>query len=127
MLGLLVIVAVASGLWLVWSGPWGSPLHCTAPKFDYGAIGGSQPIDHVFKITNTGKKALAGMIVTTSCGCISAMLSQTSIASGQSALVHVHMNMRSYRGPQKRRISVMTADRGIRPLVLTMQGTILEE
>ena len=177
MLGALVIVAVASGLWMTrpspnaaklssegaksdspgqasappwvlekkkpcpeWaaspnilnfvpfrSTPLRSPLHCPVPEFDYGAIGGSQPIDHVFKITNAGKKALAGLIVTTSCGCTSASLSQTSIAPGQSALVQVHMNMRAYRGLQKHRILVTTADRGIPALVLTMQGTILDE
>jgi hypothetical protein len=124
----LLGVAIIAGLGLAWGvAPGKSPLHCPEPKFDNGAVGRSQPIDHLFKLTNTSPKMLSGLIATTSCGCTSATLSQTSLVPGESVLVHVHMNMHSYPGPRQQRIAVTTTDPAAPPLVLTMQSTILDE
>ncbi len=77
----------------------GAPhLEVPAPVHDFGIIDEGKIYTHDFVLKNTGTDTLKIFSVRTSCGCTATLLDNTSIAPGDSQVLHVSFNSRGYGG-----------------------------
>jgi Protein of unknown function (DUF1573) len=71
-----------------------------------------------FAFKNTGTESLTIKRVTTSCGCTSAKLAKNTYAPGESGEIEAKFSFGSRRGPQRKLITVTSADKQVWQLEL---------
>jgi uncharacterized protein DUF1573 len=79
-----------------------------------------------FNFKNTGKKAVAILGVSTSCGCTVANPESSTVASGEKSNVQALFTIGDRHGEQLKKITVTTDDPETPVTVLTFKITILE-
>lgn len=79
-------------------------------NYDFGVILGDKVVEHVFKLTNTGKSNLFIRKVTATCGCTAVQPAKTMIPPGDSTVIKVVFNPSGREGNQKKAITVITND-----------------
>jgi hypothetical protein len=92
--------------------------------FNFGEISEGQKVDHVFKITNTGKENLIIRRVRASCGCTAVTPAKTVIEPGNSTELKVEFNSRGKRGRQNKSITVITNDPDQPTTILRVTGNV---
>ena len=87
----------------------------------------SKDVEHTFILKNEGDLSLEIRQVRPSCGCTVANISQNTIPPGGQAEVTTRLSLRGRQGPQHKTISVESNDPKQPTLVLTLEGTAIEE
>jgi len=92
--------------------------------YDFGTIAPDKTVEHVFKLTNSGKSALFIRKVSASCGCTAAQPEKTTIAAGESTLIRASFNAAGREGNQKKAITVITSDPKRSRTILWLNGIV---
>lgn len=79
-------------------------------KHDWGKVPGTETIEHVFKVRNTGGAALNIARVQTSCGCTAAVLDHQFLKPGEETRLKVTFDPRGRHGSQTRTIWIHSND-----------------
>ncbi len=99
-------------------------LTCERPLFDFGTLGNTQVVQHVFQLCNEGDETVDISRVTTSCGCISTSPNRGRIQPGGEFLLTVSADLKGRQGPQNKPVFVTWNNpMDARPLRLTLIGT----
>lgn len=77
---------------------------------DFGTVGQSQSVKHVFKFKNAGDATLVISNVRTTCGCTATLLSKKELAPGEEGDVEVTFSTGTRGGPNKKSIMVYSND-----------------
>lgn len=95
-------------------------------QFDFGNIPDDKPVEHSFKLTNTGKSNLIIRKISASCGCTAVQPAKTTILPGESTVIKAIYNPKgSKAGNQKKAITVITNDPKNSRSVLWVSATIV--
>ncbi|MCL3778793.1 DUF1573 domain-containing protein [Prolixibacteraceae bacterium JC049] len=78
--------------------------------FDFGEILEGDRIEHVFKITNDGKRNLIIRNIRTTCGCTAARPNKDVLIPGETTELKVSFNSRGKIGRQSKPITIITND-----------------
>jgi hypothetical protein len=100
---------------------------CDEPAFNFGEMESSKDVEHTFVLKNAGDLSLEIRQVRPSCGCTVASISQNTIPPGGQAEVTTRLSLRGRQGAQHKIISVESSDPKQPTLVLTLEGTAVEE
>ena len=100
---------------------------CTEPVFNFGEMDSSKDVVHTFVLKNEGDLSLEIRNVRPSCGCTVANISQNTIPPGGQAEVTTRLSLRGRHGEQHKTISVESNDPKQPTLVLSLEGTAVEE
>ena len=92
--------------------------------FNFGEISEGQKVNHVFKITNTGKSNLVIRRIRASCGCTAVTPAKTVIEPGGSTELNVVFNSQGKRGRQNKSITVITNDPDQPTTILRITGNV---
>jgi len=79
-------------------------------KHDWGKVPGTETVEHVFKVRNTGGAALNIARVQTSCGCTAAVLDHQFLKPGEETRLKVTFDPRGRHGAQTRTIWIHSND-----------------
>jgi hypothetical protein len=79
-------------------------------KHDWGTIPAVAPVEHVFKVRNTGGAGLNIARVQTSCGCTAAVMDHQFLKPGEETRLKVTFDPRGRSGPQTRTIWIHSND-----------------
>lgn len=96
-------------------------------SFDFGEIKQGEKKEHIFQLTNEGKKDLMIRNIRASCGCTAAKPSKTVIPPGESVPVKVSFDSRGKRGRQTNTITIITNDPKIPTNTLRIIGNVTTE
>lgn len=91
--------------------------------FDFGKITQGDKVNHVFKLTNNGKRDLILRNVKTSCGC-TAVKHADVVKPGETIDLEVVFNSRGKRSRQNKSITVITNDPKNPTTQLRLMGTV---
>jgi len=100
---------------------------CAEPTFNFGEMESSTDVEHVFVLKNEGDLSLEIRQVRPSCGCTVASLSQNTIPPGGQTELTTRLSLRGRQGAQHKTISVESNDPNQPTLVLSLEGTAVEE
>ena len=100
---------------------------CAEPTFNFGEMESSRDVEHTFILKNEGDLSLEIKQVRPSCGCTVANISQNTIPPGGQAEVTTRLSLRGRQGAQHKTISVESTDPKQPTLVLSLEGTAVEE
>lgn len=78
------------------------------PSFDFGTIKSGEKVEHMYKITNTGKSDLIIRKVKSSCGCTAVLPSSKVIHPGETSDLKTVFNSRGKKGRQYKSVTVIT-------------------
>ncbi|MCU0663789.1 MAG: DUF1573 domain-containing protein [Myxococcota bacterium] len=92
--------------------------------FDWGSIRQGEIVDHKFQLRNTGSADLLISKVKSSCGCMAAVSSATTISPGQTGEISAKFDSAGRQGPSRKMISVFSNDPQKPELKLAMGGFI---
>ncbi len=81
-----------------------------ADKHDWGTITAAAPVEHVFKVKNTGGAGLNIARVQTSCGCTAAVMDHQFLKPGEETRLKVTFDPRGRHGSQTRTIWIHSND-----------------
>lgn len=104
-----------------------SKIVCAEPTFNFGEMESSKDVEHTFILKNEGDLSLEIRQVRPSCGCTVANISQNTIPPGGQADVTTRLSLRGRQGAQHKTISVESNDPKQPTLVLSLEGTAVEE
>jgi hypothetical protein len=79
-------------------------------KHDWGKVPGTETVEHVFKVRNTGGAPLNIARVQTSCGCTAAVLDHQFLKPGEETRLKVTFDPRGRHGSQTRTIWIHSND-----------------
>jgi hypothetical protein len=91
--------------------------------FDFGTINEGEKVEHVFKLSNNGKRDLLIRNVKASCGC-TAVKHENTVKPGETTDISVVFNSRGKRGRQNKSITITTNDPKNPTIVLRVMGTV---
>ncbi|MBN1925605.1 MAG: DUF1573 domain-containing protein [Prolixibacteraceae bacterium] len=91
--------------------------------FDFGTINEGEKVEHVFKLSNSGKHDLLIRNVKASCGC-TAVKHENTVKPGETTDISVVFNSRGKRGRQNKTVTVITNDPKNSTLILRVMGTV---
>jgi len=77
-------------------------------EHDFGTVSQKSSLEHVFLLKNTGNAPLEILSVETSCGCTSTLLSEKTIAPGETGELKVGFESGSMEGPFRKKVMVNT-------------------
>ena len=77
-------------------------------SFDFGTITSGDKVEHMYKITNTGKSDLIIRKVKSSCGCTAVLPSSKVIHPGETSDLKTVFNSRGKKGRQYKSVTVIT-------------------
>jgi hypothetical protein len=100
---------------------------CAEPTFNFGEMESSKDVEHTFILKNEGDLSLEIKQVRPSCGCTVANISQNTIPPGSQAEVTTRLSLRGRQGAQHKTISVESSDPKQPTLILSLEGTAVEE
>ena len=100
---------------------------CAEPTYHFGEMENAKDVEHTFILKNEGDLSLEIRQVRPSCGCTVANISQKTIPPGGQAEVITRLSLRGRQGPQHKTISVESNDPKQTTLVLSLEGTAIEE
>ena len=100
---------------------------CAEPTYHFGEMENVKDVEHTFLLKNEGDLSLEIRQVRPSCGCTVANISQKTIPPGGQAEVTTRLSLRGRQGPQHKTISVESNDPNQTTLVLSLEGTAIEE
>jgi hypothetical protein len=129
----VVAIAVAAGVIafgsvaLLWAGepPKGPRIAAEPLVFDFGKVLGQKTLHKDFVIRNFGTEDLDIERVSTTCGCTVAEEPPKVVKPGQSAVLKIKFETRSYSGRVERKILVQSNDPVKNPLELRIQATVV--
>jgi hypothetical protein len=118
-------VSVGANLWH-WFGPpaWSPRLTCTERAFNFGERGSDETVAHTFVLANTGREPLEIRGLQSSCGCMTAKVSQLQLAPGERVEVPIEIALKGLQGKIQKSILVRSNDPKRPNLVLTVTGTV---
>ena len=118
-------VSVGSNLWY-WFGPQAQQPRLTCPEraFNFGERGPDETVEHTFVLANTGREPLEISGLQSSCGCMTAKVSQLQLAPGEQVEVPIAIALRGLQGKIQKSIVVRSNDPKRPNLVLTVTGTV---
>lgn len=93
-------------------------------KHDWGTIQAVAPVEHVFKVRNTGGAGLNIARVQTSCGCTAAVMDHQFLKPGEETRLKVTFDPRGRSGPQTRTIWIHSNDPKTPQKQLVISSTI---
>ena len=94
------------------------------PVYDFGSVLSGPPVEHTFKVKNTGGGELVIDHVQTSCGCTAAEPSKNRLKPGEEAEIAVSFDTRFQKGRAERTITVFSNDPRTPDLAMTMKGEL---
>ena len=100
---------------------------CAEPTYHFGEMENAKDVEHTFILKNEGDLSLEIRQVRPSCGCTVANISQKTIPPGGQAEVTTRLSLRGRQGLQHKTISVESNDPKQTTLVLSLEGTAIEE
>ncbi len=100
---------------------------CAEPVFNFGEADSSQDVVHTFILRNEGDLSLEIGRIRPSCGCTVASVSQNTVPPGGQAEVTTRLSLRGRQGAQHKTISVESNDPKQPTLVLSLEGTAVED
>ena len=122
-----------TGLWSLWligcltvgSEATAHPtIFCEAPSYDFGTLGGSNVVEHAFKIGNSGDVALTVTGIHTGCGCASSTLTSNTILPGKSEELTIRFDATGRVGPQNKAVYVHSTDPANPIMRLELKGLV---
>jgi hypothetical protein len=75
---------------------------CAAPAYDFGKVGNTARVTHVFLVANEGAAPLIITSVNSGCGCTVAKFGTNAVAPGSNTEVAVRFDTANRTGPQHR-------------------------
>lgn len=95
-------------------------------KHDWGRVAGTETVEHVFKVRNSGGAALNIARVQTSCGCTAAVLDHQFLKPGEETRLKVTFDPRGRHGAQTRTIWIHSNDPKTPQKQIVIQADIAE-
>jgi Protein of unknown function (DUF1573) len=131
----VVAFALATGLMAVVSPstsqgadpPKGPRISAEPLVFDFGKVLSQKTLHKDFVIRNVGTEDLDIERVSTTCGCTVAEEPPKVVKPGQSAILKIKFETRTYSGRVERKILVQSNDPVKNPLELRIQATVVAE
>ena len=110
---------------LVATNVWAAPkLFIEQPVFDFGEISQGQTVPHIFKFKNDGDDPLIIDRVRSSCGCTAVLLSDKTLAPGESGEIKANFDSTRFRGAVTKTITLYNND-PVQPVKkLSIKGNI---
>lgn len=96
-------------------------------KFDFGEVFQGEKVPHVFTFTNAGDEVLKIDRVRSSCGCTAVLVSEKTIAPGESGEIKTNFDSARFRGDVTKTIYVYNNDPARPTKKLYIKGTVLEK
>jgi hypothetical protein len=129
----VVAIAVGAGLIALGSAsllragepPKGPRIAAEPMVFDFGKVLSQKTLHKDFVIRNFGTEDLDIERVSTTCGCTVAEEPPKVVKPGQSAVLKIRFETRSYSGRVERKILVQSNDPVKNPLELRIQATVV--
>lgn len=122
----LVLAVAVSLLLLAGCEPMGPKLVVDQATYNFGQAEQNGQVSHTFVLRNEGDQPLIIKKVKKSCGCTVAKMSKSEIEAGGQADLSVVFNTGSYRGQQKKRLTLETNDPNNARVQLFIEGTVIE-
>lgn len=101
--GLLGVVAFAGGA-------FANPLSFDPAEVDFGAVAQNRTLTREVKMTNTSAKEMHMLGVTSDCSCTAGEPRQQRLAPGESTILPVRLETKTFLGPLVRRLTVHTTE-----------------
>ena len=99
---------------------------CSAPAYDFGKVGNTAQVVHVFQVANEGAIPLVIKSVDTGCGCTAAKSGSNTVGPGSNTEVTVKFDTANRSGPQRKAIYVQSNDR-VNPIFrLELTGDLID-
>jgi len=99
---------------------------CSAPTYDFGKVGNTSQVTHVFLVANEGTAPLVISSVDSGCGCTAAKAGTNAIAPGGDTAVTVKFDTANRSGPQHKAIYVQSNDH-VNPIFrLELTGDLID-
>lgn len=98
-----------------------------APVHDFGSVEQGVPVEHVFRVRNTGKAALRVEHVKGTCACTVGVATGEAIAPGDEAWVTVRLDTARLAGRTTKTATVYTNDPATPTLPVTLTGEVLTD
>jgi hypothetical protein len=121
---LLVLLCVPAAL----HGAEAAPRLSLDPEsWDFGRTLKNRVIEKQFTLRNVGDANLVIEKISTTCGCAAALLSETTLAPGKSAVLRVTFDTRAFEGRVERKVLLRSNDRSRDPLEIKLQATVVRQ
>lgn len=104
----------------------GQGLVCPEPVHDFGQADSTRTIVAEFSLRNTGPEPVRIGKVMSSCGCMSAEISDTELDVGEAATVRTDISLLGRHGPVNERVMVLVTEPERRHIPLRIRGTAVE-
>ncbi len=79
-------------------------------EYDFSSVNTGEVLEHIFTITNNGKKNLMIRAIKTSCPCLTVEIDDETIKSGKEQELKVLLNTTDRQGPQIKRVTIFSND-----------------
>lgn len=106
----------------------GAPrLEVSSPEFDFGQVYAGEQVEHLFQLSNQGDAALVIDRVRSSCGCTAALLSESTLAPGESAELKVHFDSTRFSHAVVKTVYLYSNDPQQPVVQLSLRGIVQPE
>lgn len=119
MTGLLCLIILCAGPVTAQTG-----LFCPEPHHDFGSIGFDFEVLHDYPLVNGGKDTVNIVSCLVTCDCSRVVLSDSTLAPGDTGWVRLSFSTSDYYGPSNKTITITTDDSEAQPLPLFYKAQV---
>lgn len=87
--------------------PTSGQLALSTTAFDFGTVPNTKAVSHVFEVRNTGRRPVEITEISTSCGCTTAEMAESSLSPGESTALVVTYDPQAHNGATGRFMRVV--------------------